>query len=95
MKEPAVYFMANRRNGAIYVGVTSHLPQRAFQHREGLTPGFTRQYGCKLLVYYEKFEDMISAIAREKQIKAGPRKQKLSLIERDNPEWVDLYDTLA
>jgi putative endonuclease len=95
MKDPAVYIMTNRRNGTIYVGVTSNLAQRIFQHREGLTPGFTKRYGCKTLVCYEKYDDMDTAIGREKQLKAGPRKQKLALIEAMNPEWRDLYDDLA
>ena len=95
MKSAAVYIMASRRNGTFYVGVTAHLPRRAFEHREGITPGFTRRYGCKLLVYYEAYEDMISAITREKQLKAGSRKQKLVLIEAMNPEWRDLYPDFA
>ena len=95
MKEPAVYIMASKRNGALYIGVTSNLPLRAFQHREGLMTGFTKRYGCKLLVLIERYEDMDSAIAREKQLKAGSRKQKLSLIEAANPDWVDLYGGFA
>ncbi len=90
MKQPAVYIMANDVNGTLYVGVTSNLPQRAYQHREGLTPGFTARYGCKTLVYYEMFEDMIAAIAREKSLKGGSRRKKLLLINRFNPEWRDL-----
>ena len=90
MRDPAVYITANRRNGTLYVGVTSDLPLRAHQHREGLTPGFTRRYGCKMLVYYEKYKDMDSAIGREKQLKAGSRQRKQSLIEAMNPEWRDL-----
>ena len=95
MRQPAVYIMANRRNGTLYAGVTSNLPQRVFQHRQGLTPGFTRRYGCKLLVFYEMYEEMDSAISREKQLKAGSRKQKLTLIEAMNPEWRDLYGDFA
>jgi putative endonuclease len=95
MKSPAVYIMASRRNGTLYVGVTADLPRRAFEHREGMTPGFARRYGCELLVYYEAHEDMNSAIAREKQLKAGSRKQKLALIETMNPEWRDLYPDFA
>ena len=87
--------MASRRNGTIYIGVTSNLAQRAFTHREGLLPGFTRRYGCKTLVYYEFYEDMPSAIAREKQLKGGSRKDKMTLIERLNPTWRDLYEELA
>ena len=95
MREPAIYIMANRRNGALYIGVTSNLAQRVHQHREGLTPGFTKRYGCKLLVSYERYEDMDSAIAREKQLKAGSRKDKLALIEEFNPDWRDLYRDFA
>ena len=94
-KSPCVYIMANRRNGTIYVGVTSHLAQRAYQHREGQIAGFTRRYGCKLLVWYEPFDEMTAAIAREKQLKAESRKQKIALIEAANPLWRDLYPSLA
>ena len=66
MKQPAVYMMASERNGTLYVGVTSNLPQRAYQHRNGLAPGFTKQYGCKSLVWYEVYDDMTNAIEREK-----------------------------
>ena len=89
-----VYFMSNRRNGILYVGVTSNLPARAYQHREGLVDGFTKQYGLKLLVYYEAFDDIRLAIAREKAIKHWPRAWKVRLIHGMNPEWKDLFDTL-
>ncbi len=95
MRQPAVYIIASKRNGTLYTGVTSNLPQRVFQHREGLVQGFTSRYGCKLLVWYEMFDEMIPAIAREKQIKAGPRRKKLSLIEAMNPDWWDLYEDFA
>jgi len=95
MKQPCVYIMASKRNGTIYTCVTSNLAARAFSHREGSLPGFTRRYGCKTLVYYEFHEDMLSAIAREKQLKAGSRKDKIALIERLNPTWRDLYEELA
>ena len=95
MKQPCVYVMASKRNGTIYTGVTSNLAQRTFSHREGLWPGFTRRYGCKTLVHYEFHEDMPSAIAREKQLKGGSRKDKITLIERLNPTWRDLYEELA
>jgi predicted GIY-YIG superfamily endonuclease len=70
MKQPCVYTTANKRNGTIYTGVTSYLPKRAFEHREGLVKGFSARYGCKRLVWYELHETMLEAIAREKQIKA-------------------------
>jgi predicted GIY-YIG superfamily endonuclease len=95
MKQPSVYIMASKRNGTLYTGVTSNLIQRAYHHRNGLVPGFTSQYGCKMLVWCELHEDMASAIAREKQIKAGSRRKKLALIEALNPTWRDLYDDLA
>ncbi len=95
MKQPAVYIMASGRNGTLYTGVTSDLGQRVWQHRTGSVPGFTARYGCKTLVWYELHADMVNAIAREKQIKAGPRAAKLRLIESANPSWRDLYDELA
>ena len=95
MKQPAAYIMANKRNGTLYTGVTSNLLQRVHQHREGLIPGFSSRYGCTLLVWYEPHDEMSAAIAREKQIKAGPRRRKLALIEAMNPAWRDLYDDLA
>jgi putative endonuclease len=84
--------MANRRNGTLYTGVTSDLIQRAHQHRESLTPGFTSRHGCKLLVWHEFHTTMEPAILREKQIKAGSRKKKLALIESLNPDWHDLFE---
>ncbi len=95
MKNPAVYIMASKRNGTLYTGVTSNLSRRVWEHREALIPGFTKRYGCKLLVWYETHESMEGAIAREKQIKAGSRSKKLALIEAGNPAWRDLYDDLA
>jgi putative endonuclease len=89
-----VYFMTNRRNGILYAGVTTDLPVRACQHREGSIPGFTKQYGLKMLVYYETFDDVRDAIQREKNIKHWPRAWKVRLINEFNPEWKDLYDTL-
>ena len=94
MKQPAVYVMANRRNGAVYTGVTSDLVKRVWQHRAGLG-GFTTRYDCKMLVWYEVGGDMTGAIAREKQIKGGSRHKKLALIEGMNPEWADLWDEIA
>jgi putative endonuclease len=94
MKEPAVYIMASKRNGTLYTGVTSNLPKCAWEHREGVSPGFTKRYGCKLLVWYERHDIMTSAIEREKQIMAGSRKRKLALIETLNPQWRDLYEGL-
>jgi predicted GIY-YIG superfamily endonuclease len=89
-----VYIVASARNGTLYTGVTSNLPRRTFEHREGTIPGFTSRYGCKLLVWYELHATMEAAIAREKQIKGGSRKKKLALIEAMNPSWRDLFDDL-
>jgi putative endonuclease len=91
---PAIYIMANKRNGTLYTGVTSNLPKRVYQHKHSETDGFTKHYHCKLLVYYEQYQDMHSAITREKQIKGGSRKKKLLLIESMNPHWLDLYDSI-
>jgi putative endonuclease len=95
MKQPAIYIMANKRNGTIYVGVTSNLVQRAYEHRESIVGGFTKDHGCKMLVYYELGSSMEGAILREKQLKGGSRKQKLKLIESMNPQWKDLYDSIC
>lgn len=94
-KSPAVYMMASKRNGTIYTGVTSDLARRVWQHREGDIAGFTSRYSCKLLVWYEQYGDMTSAIQREKQLKGGSRKDKLALIETVNPTWRDLYEDLS
>ncbi|WP_205690178.1 GIY-YIG nuclease family protein [Caulobacter sp. SLTY] len=83
--------MASRRHGTIYVGVTSDLARRAFEHREGAVPGFTKKHGCKRLVWWKTFELMTSAIQREKTMKHWVREWKVNLIERDNPHWDDLY----
>ena len=87
--------MASKRNGTLYTGVTSDLPKRTFEHREGLVPGFSAKYGCKILAWYELHETMVDAITREKQIKAGSRRKKLALIENFNPEWKDLFESLV
>jgi predicted GIY-YIG superfamily endonuclease len=92
--QPFVYIVANKRNGTLYIGVTSNLSRRAHEHRTGLVTGFTSRYGCRLLVWYEPHVSMIDAIAREKQIKSGSRKTKLALIEAMNSDWRDLYDDL-
>jgi putative endonuclease len=91
MKAPAVYILASQRNGTLYIGVTSDLVQRIWQHREGVVEGFTKQYGVKTLVWYEQHEIMESAISREKALKKWNRDWKLRLIEERNPEWRDLW----
>ncbi len=94
MKLPCVYIMANRPQGTLYVGVTSQLPVRVWQHKNKVTGGFTARYGVDQLVWYEVHDSMTSAILREKQLKAGSRQKKLALIEAMNPEWEDLYLTV-
>jgi len=90
-----VYIMASRRNGTLYMGVTSDLPKRAFEHREGLIPGFTKKYGCKFLVWFAVFDSIEAARARELQMKEWRRAWKLEAIEKLNPGWADLTPTLA
>ena len=90
----AVYIVASRRNGTLYVGVTSNLLQRGHEHRVGRYDGFAKKYGCKKLVWWEQHSDMRSAIEREKQLKRYGRAKKLELIERENPQWLDLYEDL-
>jgi putative endonuclease len=92
MKNPAVYIMASKRHGTLYVGV--NLVQRVHQHKNGEVAGFTKMYDCKILVYYEQHATMEEAILREKQIKAGSRIKKISLINTINPTWKDLYQEL-
>ena len=92
--QPAVYIVANHKRGTIYVGVTSDLVQRAWQHREGVCDGFTKKYGCKKLVRYELHGTMEQAILREKQLKGGSRAKKVALIEAGNREWRDLYQEI-
>lgn len=94
MKEPYVYLLASRRNGTVYVGVTSDLIKRIWEHRNHVVAGFTRKYGVDKLVWYEQHASMESAIQREKAIKEWKRAWKMNLIEKTNPEWVDLYETL-
>ncbi len=95
MKGGYVYIMASRRNGTLYIGVTSDLVKRAWEHREGLVAGFTRKHGCKLLVWYEVHSDLAEACRRELQMKKWKRQWKLSSIELMNPGWQDLYPKLV
>ena len=89
---PTVYLLASQRNGTLYLGVTSNLPARIHQHRIGAVRGFTRDYGVKLLVWFEQHATMESAITREKRIKKWNRAWKLNLIEAENPDWRDLAE---
>ena len=88
----AVYIMASQGNGTLYIGVTSDLSRRVYEHREGLVDGFTKRYGVKMLVHCEMFDSISAAIQRETNLKRWPRKWKLELVENDNPQWRDLYE---
>lgn len=94
MKPGYVYIMASGRNGTLYLGVTSDLTKRAWEHRKGLVPGFTKQHGCKMLVWYEAHDDLQEARLRELQMKKWKRLWKITTIEIMNPDWRDLYLTL-
>ena len=90
-----VYILASRRNGTLYIGVTSDLINRTWEHRNKVIEGFTKKYSIDNLVYFEQFSDPENAIKREKRLKRYNRKWKLELIEKENPEWRDLYEELA
>ena len=94
-KQPALYIMASKRNGTLYIGVTSDLPTRVWQHKNNLVPGFTQKYRVHTLAYVEQHESMQSAIQREKQMKKWNRQWKLKLIEEQNPNWRDLYEDMV
>jgi len=91
-KQPAVYILASERNGTLYVGVTSNLQKRVWEHKTDIVTGFTKHYGVHFLVYYELHDDMVAAITREKQIKKWNRAWKLEFIEKQNPDWKDLWE---
>ncbi len=95
MIDPYVYILASQKNGTLYIGVTSNLVQRIWQHREGLAEGFTKQYKVKTLVWYEQHGTMESAISREKALKKWNRAWKLGLIEKTNPHWLDLWSEIV
>ena len=95
MKQPCVYILASKRNGTLYIGVTTNLVQRVWQHKSDLGAGFTRRYGVKRLVWYETHGSITHAIKREKSIKEWKRAWKLELIEKHNPSWRDLYEEIV
>ncbi|MEO1240020.1 MAG: GIY-YIG nuclease family protein [Pseudomonadota bacterium] len=90
-----VYIMASRRNGTIYIGVTSDLQKRVWEHREGKIEGFTKKYGCKMLVWFEPYDTIEAAITRERQMKEWKRSWKLRVIEENNPDWDDLFELVC
>ena len=94
IKQPAVYILASERNGTLYIGVTSDLVKRIWEHKNNLIKGFTKRYSVHHLVWYELHDSMNSAIESEKNIKEWKRAWKIKLIEKDNPNWNDLYDSI-
>ncbi|MBN1368588.1 MAG: GIY-YIG nuclease family protein [Dehalococcoidales bacterium] len=94
MSDYSVYIMASKRNGTLYVGFTSDLIKRVYEHKNNLADGFTKKYSVHILVYYESDGDLEGALQREKQIKEWKREWKIALIEKDNPSWRDLYEDI-
>ena len=94
MKSYFVYILASQRNGTLYIGVTNDLVKRVYQHKNDLANGFTKKYNIHSLVYFKQYNDIESAIIREKQLKKWNRRWKLELIERENPQWKDLYKSI-
>lgn len=94
MKQPTVYILASKRNGTLYIGVTSDLVKRIWEHKNQLVEGFTKKYHVHQLVYFEQHQDMLSAITREKQLKKWNRAWKIALIEEENPDWRDLWEVI-
>jgi len=94
-KQPTIYILASGCNGTLYIGVTSHLIQRVWQHKQDLVEGFTKRYGVHFLVYYEMHEEVLAAIQRKKQLKKWNRQWKINLIEKMNPAWKDLWPDLV
>lgn len=94
VRHPCVYLLASSRNGTLYVGVTSDLVGRMYQHKDDLCDGFSKQHGVRFLMWYECHESMLNAITREKQLKKWDRAAKVRLIERENPDWQDLWRDL-
>ncbi|MEK7583630.1 MAG: GIY-YIG nuclease family protein [Patescibacteria group bacterium] len=94
MKQYYVYILASQRNGTLYIGVTNDLARRVYEHKNGLVSGFTKKYDVHTLVYYEVWQDVREAIKREKLLKKWRRRWKLDLIEKNNPNWSDLYQDI-
>ncbi|MDP2849603.1 MAG: GIY-YIG nuclease family protein [Sulfuricurvum sp.] len=94
MKKGFVYIMSNKKDGVLYIGVTSDIVKRVYEHKNGFVDGFTKQYYLKNLVYYEVYDDIEEAIKREKQLKNWHREWKIELINKQNPDWEDLYESI-
>ncbi len=95
MKQYYVYILTSKQNGTLYIGVTANIQRRVYEHKHGLVDGFTKKYNIHNLVHFEIFEDVTEAIKREKKLKKWKRNWKLNLIEKDNPNWKDLYESLS
>ena len=95
MKDPAVYILASKYNGTLYIGVTSNLVKRIWEHKSNVVEGFTHKHSVHLLVYFEQHDSIIDAISREKQLKRWQRNWKVKLIEKNNPQWRDLYSEIV
>jgi putative endonuclease len=95
MKSYFVYILASQRNGTLYIGVTSNLIKRVWEHKNNAVEGFTKKYKVHSLVYFEQTDNVNSALRREKQLKNWQRKWKLALVEKENPKWIDLYDKIT
>ena len=95
MKQYFVYIVTNKKNGVLYTGITSNLIKRVYEHKEKIFDGFSKRYNCNKLVYFEYFDDVNIAIKREKQIKLYKRAKKITLIERSNSDWKDLYSSIV
>jgi putative endonuclease len=93
--QPTVYILASKKNGTIYIGVSSNLQKRVWQHKNNEVEGFTKKYKVHMLVYYELHDDITVAITREKQMKKWKREWKINLIEKNNPNWVDLWENMS
>jgi putative endonuclease len=94
MKKGFVYIMCNKQDGVLYIGVTSDIVKRVYEHKNGFVDGFTKQYNLKNLVYYEIYDDIEEAIKREKQLKNWHREWKIELVNKQNPHWEDLYESI-
>jgi len=95
MKDPAVYILASKYDGTLYIGVTSNIVNRIWQHKNNVVEGFTHNYSVHLLVYFEQYDSIVDAIKREKQLKRWQRSWKIKLIEKSNPQWRDLYSEIV
>jgi putative endonuclease len=95
MKQPSVYILGSKKNGTLYIGVTSDLVKRIWQHKNKIVSGFTDDYEVNTLVYFEQYDDMYAALTREKQLKTWNRAWKIRLIEKTNPNWLDLYNEIS